>query len=89
MRPSPRLTLERIDNDGNYEPGNVRWATRTEQNRNKRETLWLTYRGKRLPLKEWAERTGVKYYTLRSRLAKGWGKGRALDPHAKPPPIWL
>jgi hypothetical protein len=36
VRPSPELTLDRVNNDGNYEPGNVRWATRSEQNSNQR-----------------------------------------------------
>jgi hypothetical protein len=71
-RPSPLHTLERINNNGKYEPGNCRWATRKEQARNTRTSRRLTAMGKTLTVAEWAERAGLKYTTLYRRLRAGW-----------------
>ena len=78
LRPTPQHTLGRIDNDGNYEPGNVRWETRTEQARNKRNNTFITYAGKTRALAEWAEIRGIKQGTLSARLRKGWSVEKAL-----------
>lgn len=56
MRPSKNHSLDRYpNNDGNYEPGNVRWATNDEQSRNKRNNRWIEFNGKRMILKDWAD----------------------------------
>lgn len=77
-RPSNEHTIERIDNDGNYEPGNVKWATHAEQVLNRRTTLKLTLHDQTKPLVEWAEITGIPYETLRSRIRDGWTDKKAL-----------
>lgn len=79
-RPSPALTLERIDNSGHYEPGNVKWATRTEQahNRRARSILMVTFRGQTLPVTDWAKRQQMRTCTLRQRLKVGWTIKKAL-----------
>lgn len=77
-RPSPKHSIERKDNDGDYEPGNVRWATRREQSRNKRTNRFYTFRGEKLCLQDWAERFGIRDDTLRYRLKVGWSMKRAL-----------
>lgn len=61
-------TVERIDNNKGYSPDNCRWATRTEQGRNKRNNRVIEYDGKHLTLSEWAERTGIKRATIQRRL---------------------
>lgn len=65
-------TLDRIDSNGNYEPGNCRWATKSEQMRNKSDNVWIEHNGERLCLAEWEARTGLDHRTIRRRMALGW-----------------
>ena len=84
-RPGPGYTLERIDNDGCYEPGNCRWATRTEQARNKRSNRQLTFRGQTQPISAWAEETGIDNAAIRRRLEIGWSISDALTQPVRAP----
>lgn len=67
-RPSPNHTLERKNNNLGYEPENCCWATRTQQQRNRRNTVSVTYLGENRPLAEWAEIVGIKYSILWKRI---------------------
>lgn len=78
--PPDGLTLERCDNDGHYEPGNCKWATRIEQARNMKSNCRITYRGETLTLVEWSERSGIPYDRLKQRINKlKWPIDRALS----------
>lgn len=77
-RPSPKHSLDRIDNDKGYEPGNCRWATQREQERNKRSNRRVTFRGKTQTVTEWAEETGINFHTIKGRLNRGWSPEKAL-----------
>lgn len=84
-RPSPQHSLDRRDANGDYEPGNCRWATSKEQNRNTRKTKRLTYQGETLTVPEWAERTGLPKYLLLNRLRQGLALERVFaQPQARP-----
>lgn len=76
--PPAGLTLDRIDNNGNYEPGNCRWATWPEQIRNRSVRLY-EWNGMALTLNQWAEHLGIRYKTLHRRLAKGWTTDEAFS----------
>ena len=72
-------TLDRVDPNGDYVPGNVRWASVKEQSFNKRNTKILTYQGVTRPLVEWADLLGIKRSCLHMRLySYGWSVGEAL-----------
>lgn len=74
----PGYYLDRIDNNGNYTPGNVRWATMSEQLRNTRRTHLITYHGETRCVTEWAALLGMRPQVLFHRLRRGWDIERAL-----------
>lgn len=79
-RPGPEYELDRIDNDGNYEPGNVRWATRKEQMRNTRASRRITAGGLTHTLSEWSELSGIRRSTIAFRIDKcGWSPEKAVS----------
>lgn len=77
-------SLDRIDNEDDYKPGNVRWATRTEQNRNSRHAKSITFQGRTQCLEAWGKELGIKPATLQARLfSYGWSVERALTTPAQ------
>lgn len=78
--PSAKHTIERLDNSRGYEPGNVKWATRKEQNRNTRVSRMVTFNGQTMCIGAWSEQTGISYDKLWWRIVKaGWPLERAFS----------
>lgn len=70
--PSPKHTIDRILNDVGYQAGNIRWATRKEQQNNMRSNRIIEFRGEKKNAKQWSEASGIPYGTLLTRIYRGW-----------------
>ena len=77
-KPSRAHTIERKEVNGNYEPGNCEWATRSAQARNKRNNRWVMFGGERMILQDAIKASGIPDWTVRERMARGWPEDRAL-----------
>lgn len=83
--PSDKHTLDRFpDMNGNYEPGNVRWATAKEQCNNKRNNRLLTFNGETKTMTEWANQFGISDVTILKRLKRGWSVEKAITIPSRP-----
>lgn len=84
-RRPPDMEIDRIDSNRGYEPGNCRWATRKQNQRNRRVTTFVEWEGHRVPLAELAERFNVDVSGVHGRLRIGWDLRRALsEPGLRP-----
>lgn len=72
-------SLDRIDTDSDYMPSNCRWVSMAEQAWNKRDTVWINYRGRQITYGEAEKIGGIAACTIRGRLERGWTAERAIE----------
>jgi hypothetical protein len=83
-RPSLKHGIERLNNDGDYEPNNCCWATQKEQSRNRCTNRYLTVNGQSKLLSDWAEEVGIDRRTIANRLKWGWSDHDAVMKPIRP-----
>lgn len=79
LKPKPNMSLDRRNTNGNYTPGNCRWATPQEQMGNRRTCRVIKFRNQSKTLAGWSRETGIKRETIAARLNHGWSTEKALS----------
>jgi hypothetical protein len=74
----PGMSIERIDNNGNYEPSNCKWIPRKDQGKNTSRIRWIEFEGKTISMADWGKITGIKENTISARLKQGWDIKKTL-----------
>lgn len=77
-KPDSKFTIEREDVNGNYEPKNCKWISRIDQGRNKRNSVFVTYQGRKLLLIDLVEELGLSRMVVYGRLKGGWTLAQAI-----------
>ena len=77
---SPKLQIDRKENDGNYNPSNCRFVTRTENMSNRRNSRYITINGITKTVAQWSKEKGLDRHMIKSRLNRGWPEERLFEP---------